>query len=133
MRARTARGAPAGVAIVALLVAACGSPARGAASAEPVPVATVDVQLSAHALSFQPASLQVPSGIDVAIRFENADIGVGHQLIVDRLGANAAHVARAQPTVGPEVATYLVPALPAGGYRIGCAIHPAMAAALVAT
>ena len=116
---------------IGLIAGGCGTSTDGPMTV--AAVVTVEVQVVARGLEFEPAIVQVPSDAPVVLRFENADIGVGHAFVIDRVSSPSTRVASAAPTVGPDVETYALPDLAAGQYRIGCAIHSRMAGLLVAS
>lgn len=121
---------------VVVALGACG-PARGVATADAktaaTPVGPLEVGLLVRHLGFVPSAILVPAGRSLTIRFENADVGVGHAITIHRVSPSRSSVAAAPPTVGPDLARYLLPALDAGEYRVGCAIHPNLTATMVAS
>jgi plastocyanin len=89
----------------------------------------VVLRLEARNSLFSPASLSAPAGRSFRIAFSNADNLPHNVTIAD--GHGALHL-NERPFMGPTSVTYVVPALPAGEYRLGCIVHPDMTGTLTA-
>jgi plastocyanin len=88
----------------------------------------VVINIEARNTAFSPEALTVPAATDFRIRFANADVANTHNVTIS---TNAGvRLFYGDITVGVKTVTYLVQALSAGTYRIGCVVHPTMAATL---
>jgi plastocyanin len=115
--------------LLASLVAGCaiGQPPTGQASGLPA----ASVVMVARDIAFEPAALEVPSGLIVGITLDNRDPGILHNIT---LVSSAGEVAfRGETFAGLETRTYVVAPLEAGEFRLLCDVHPTMTASLRAT
>lgn len=112
--------------LIAPLVAGCalGQPPIGSASGQP----TATAQVLAEDLAFDPVSLRLPSGEIVAIRFDNRDPGILHNITVASGGGDV--VFRGETFTGIDSRTYVVAPLAPGEFRLLCDVHPTMIASL---
>lgn len=108
------------------LVAGCalGQPPIGSASGQP----TASAQIRAADLGFDPVSLRLPSGEIVAIRFDNRDPGILHNVTVASDGGDV--VFRGETFAGIDSRTYVVAPLAPGEFLLLCDVHPTMIATL---
>lgn len=138
----------AGLAALALLVAACGGSPPGwtyapAPPATPVPSvdasaepsgepsqSTADVFISAVNVAFDQQEVTAPADQEFTIEFANNDAGVQHNVeIKDETGAS---LFRGDIFPGVETRVYEVSALAAGSYPFICTVHPNMTGTLTA-
>jgi plastocyanin len=86
------------------------------------------VALEARNFLFSPTSLRVPADRAFGIAFSNQDAAIPHDVTITAPGGALRFSGRI--VTGVASVTYAVPALEAGTYRLGCIVHPAMAATL---
>jgi len=99
-----------------------GSGGGGGAAAGP----TLD--LTAHNIAYDQATLSAPAGQPFVIKFTNNDPGVTHNVaITDSTGQQ---VFKGEIFSGPDTRSYPIPALPAGTYTFACSVHPQMTGTL---
>lgn len=116
------------LALLAILYFMIFKPALGlspAASAPPPSSGGSAVSISAKGVAFDTARLSAPAGTAFAIRFDNQDAGVPHNVSVYTDASAATVLLRGQIVTGPKVVTYRVKALSAGSYFFRCDVHPA--------
>jgi cytochrome c oxidase subunit 2 len=90
------------------------------------PETTVD--LSAHNIAYDQATLTAPAGQPFILKFTNNDPGVTHNVgITDSTGQQ---VFKGEIFPGPDSRQYPIPALPAGTYTFACSVHPQMTGTL---
>lgn len=115
---------------VLALVACANAPAP---SATPIPSAagsaeagapSNNVQISAHGVMFEQASVDVPAGKAFKIDFDNKDPSTPHNIVIHMGDANGPVVFEGETVTGVVIKTYDVPALDAGTYAFVCSIHP---------
>jgi mono/diheme cytochrome c family protein/plastocyanin len=95
--------------------------ASGAPSGTTLNVTAVNTQ-------FNERELTAPAGQPFAIKFDNQDAGMPHNIeIKDGTGAT---VFKGDIITGVTSTTYSVPALPAGIYPFNCTVHPTMTGTL---
>ncbi len=82
-----------------------------------------EVQVAARNLAFDKECLAAPANTAFAIRFDNADPGVPHNVSIH---SDAQALFTGEIVNGPEVATYRVNALQAGTFDFRCDVHPQM-------
>lgn len=113
-----------GVAVVALVAAACSSPATApsAAPGSPDPNA---VQIAAKDLKFSTAQLSAPADNAFSIVFDNQD-GAPHNVSIYKDEGLSQKVFAQDPFGGPASQTYAIPALTAGSYVFVCDVHREM-------
>ncbi|MEX1170258.1 MAG: cupredoxin domain-containing protein [Chloroflexota bacterium] len=86
------------------------------------------LSIEARDFQFAPDSLSGPAGAPFEIAFTNANPAIPHNVSIatdsgaSRFGGKIIN--------GVASITYVVPALPAGTYRLGCIVHPAMVGTL---
>ncbi len=80
--------------------------------------------ITARASLFSPATVAAAADTPFKIEFTNDDAAIPHNVTI----ADQAGGLRFQGKIinGVQAITYSIPALPPGGYRIGCTVHPAM-------
>ena len=103
--------------------------ARPTPKATPGPTAApVVLGIEARGFQFSPSSLTGPAGVAFGITFTNADEAIPHNVTI----ATDTGTLRFNGTIinGVAAATYQVPALATGNYRLGCIVHPAMTGTL---
>lgn len=112
--------------LITPLLAGCalGQPPIGSTSGQP----TATAQILAQHLAFDPLSLRLPSGEIVAIRFDNGDPGILHNVTVASAGGDV--VFRGETFTGIDSRTYVVAPLAPGEFRLLCDVHPTMIATL---
>jgi plastocyanin len=139
----------AGLAAVAILVAACAGSAPGwtyapAPPATPVPSvdasgqpsaepsgSTADVFISAVNIAFDQTEVTAPADREFTIEFANNDSGVPHNVeIKDDAGTS---LYKGEIFNGVATQVYEVPALAAGAYPFTCTVHPSMTGTLTAS
>ena len=139
----------AGLAALALLVAACAGSAPGwtyapAPPATPVPSvepsdgasaepsgSTADVSISAVNIAFDQTEVSAPADREFTIEFANNDAGVPHNVeIKDDAGTS---LYKGEIFNGVATQVYEVPALAAGAYPFICTVHPTMTGTLTAS
>ena len=108
------------------LVAGCavGQPQTGSASGPP----TSTAELVAQDIAFDPQSLRLASGDVVAIRFQNLDPGILHNVTITSSGGEIAF--RGETFAGIDSRTYVLAPLATGAYRFVCDAHPTMVGTL---
>jgi plastocyanin len=112
-----------GIAALAILSAACSSPAAPPqAAGSPDPDA---VQIAARDLKFSTAELDAPADEPFSIVFENQE-GAPHNVSIYRDQALTDRVFAQDPFGGPASQTYAIPALAAGSYVFVCDVHREM-------
>ena len=89
------------------------------------PTGTV-LQLAAHNVQYDQASLQATAGQAFTIKFTNNDAGVPHNVSIHQGSPTGPEVFRGEIFPGVDVRSYAVPALPAGAYAFVCSVHPNM-------
>lgn len=86
------------------------------------------VEVSAHNIAFDQATLSAPAGQPFILKFTNNDPGVTHNVaITDSTGAQ---VFKGEIFTGPDNRQYPIPALAAGSYTFACSVHPQMTGTL---
>jgi plastocyanin len=104
-----------------------GSGAPGASGGAGAPGGPT-VDLTAHNVTFEQASLEAPASKPFVINFTNNDAGVSHNVqITDGTGQV---VFKGEIFSGPGSRQYPVPALAAGTYTFACSVHPTMTGTL---
>jgi plastocyanin len=103
--------------------------ARPTPKATPGPTAApVVLGIEARDFQFSPSSLTGPAGVAFGITFTNADEAIPHNVTIatdtGTLQFNGTII------IGVASASYQVPALATGDYRLGCIVHPAMTGTL---
>jgi plastocyanin len=86
------------------------------------------VQLTAHGIAFEQATISAPADTAFTIHFDNQDLSTPHNVAI--VDASGQQVFLGNTITGPAQADYQVPALPAGTYTFKCTIHPAMTGTL---
>ena len=121
---------------VLALVACAYAPAP---SATPIPNAagsaeagapSSNVQISAHGVMFEQASVDVPAGEAFKIDFDNKDPSTPHNVVIHQGDASGAVLFSGVVFSGVETRAYDVPALAAGTYAFVCIVHPTMVGTL---
>jgi len=110
-----------------LALAACTSAPAATPLATPAANAGApsgNVQISAHGIRFEQASVDAPAGEPFQIDFDNKDPGTPHDIVIHSGDANGPVVFKGEAFSGAAVKTYDVPALEAGAYTFVCSIHP---------
>jgi cytochrome c oxidase subunit 2 len=103
------------------------------ASPAPVPSASggapeQTVEVSAHNIAFDQATLTAPAGQPFVLKFTNNDAGVTHNVaITDSTGQE---VFKGEIFAGPDSRQYPIPVLAAGTYTFACSVHPQMTGTL---
>jgi len=106
---------------------AASTPAPAPSGGSGGPAATT-VDLTAHNVAFDQASLQAPPSQPFVINFTNNDAGVTHNVqITDGTGQV---VFKGEIFSGPASRQYPIPALAAGTYTFACSVHPQMTGTL---
>jgi plastocyanin len=77
---------------------------------------------------FSPATLSVPAGKPFKIAFLNSDAANTHNVTIT--SSAGALILNGKIITGVSSISYPVAALPAGDYRLGCIVHPAMTGTL---
>ena len=86
------------------------------------------VEVSAHNVAFDQATLSAPAGQPFILKFTNNDPGITHNVaITDSTGAQ---VFKGEIFTGPDSRQYPIPALAAGTYTFACSVHPQMTGTL---
>jgi len=102
-------------------------------AARPTPTSTpiITLEIAAKDIRFDKDTLEAPAGEPFAIKFNNQDVGVPHNVAIytDDSAAEALFVG--EIFSGPETETYQVPSLETGSYFFRCDVHPTMIGALV--
>jgi plastocyanin len=122
----------ASLAIVAIVIAACGSgSASPAASVAPPSNDPNAPAITAKDLAFTTPSVAIAAGKPVNLTFDNED-GAPHNvtIAVDEGYSNV--VFKGDIFSGPSTKTYQVPALTAGTYHFRCDVHPNMIGTITA-
>lgn len=107
--------------------------ATAAATPPPAPSASAGaaettLELTAHNISYDQATLSAPAGQPFILKFTNNDPGVSHNVaITDSTGQQ---VFKGEIFSGPDSRQYPIPALPAGTYTFACSVHPQMTGTL---
>ena len=110
-----------------------GQIASAAATPTPAPSASAGaaettLELTAHNIAFDQASLQAPAGQPFILKFTNNDPGVTHNVaITDSTGQQ---IFKGEIFTGPDSREYPIPGLPAGTYTFACSVHPQMTGTL---
>ena len=112
--------------LTASLVAGCavGQPPTGSASGPP----TATAGLIAEDIAFDPLSLRLPSGEIVAIKFDNFDPGILHNVSVTSREGEV--VFRGETFAGIDSRTYVVAPLAPGEFTLLRDVHPTMTGTL---
>jgi len=92
-----------------------------AASGEPPPAGEELALDAVPTLRYSTDALTAPAGKPFAIRFNNMDTGVLHDVGIQGPGGLAFN---GEEVTGPAEIVYQVPALEAGSYQFLCTIHP---------
>ena len=116
----------AGAVAMAILVAACASPAPVVTPAVPG-----GVPLIASGTSFVQKSLEVHADQAFSLVFENRD-GELHNVSITAPDGRE-QVFTGETFSGPAAKVYSVPALPAGAYTFRCDVHPDMKGTLASS
>lgn len=90
------------------------------------PETTVDV--SAHNITFDQATLTAPAGKPFIVKFTNNDPGVTHNVAITDSSGQVVFKGEIFP--GPDSRQYPIPALAAGTYTFACSVHPQMTGTL---
>jgi plastocyanin len=88
----------------------------------------VIVAIEARDFAFVPSSLNAPADTPFGIAFSNSDAAIPHNVTI-ATGSGTSRFA-GQLITGVSSVTYVVPALAAGDYVLGCVVHPAMTGSL---
>jgi plastocyanin len=80
--------------------------------------------MEARDFLFAPAALNAPAGTPFDIAFTNADTAIPHNVTISTDAGTP--LFSGQIITGVATVTYVVPALPAGDFILGCVVHPAM-------
>ena len=88
----------------------------------------------AENIAFDPTEVEVPTGVDIEIEFENRDADpITHNIqIFDGDDASAPSIFSETPFAGPRTVTYEVGKLDAGSYFFLCIVHTSMRGTIVA-
>lgn len=114
-----------------LLLAGCGGsgsstpPPSVAITGDPVPLT-----ITAKDITLAPATMQVPSGRQLDVTFENQDAGVPHDLVLKGGPGFSMELIKTEISTGPKTSTLTVPGLVPGLYQFTCNVHPNMTADL---
>jgi plastocyanin len=115
---------------VIAVLAALGIAGAGCGEAAPTaPPASADpqaIEIVAENLASRPASMSVPAGAELQVRFDNRDAGVPHHIALMADAQFSTKLAETKIEVGPIVQELVVPGLVPGAYRFLCTIHPTM-------
>jgi plastocyanin len=112
-----------GIAVLAVLVAACSS--GSAPATAPVPQDPKALQIAAKDLKFSTASLSAAADTSFSIVFDNQE-GAPHNVAIYKDDGLTQRVFGPDPFSGPKAETYAVPALAAGTYVFICDVHKEM-------
>ncbi|MGH2512100.1 MAG: cytochrome c oxidase subunit II, partial [Candidatus Limnocylindrales bacterium] len=106
---------------------AVATPAPVPSAGSGAPAATT-LDLTAHNVAYDKASLDAPANQPFVIKFTNDDPGVSHNVqIADGTGQV---VFKGEIFAGPGDRQYPVPALAPGTYTFSCSVHPTMTGTL---
>jgi cytochrome c oxidase subunit 2 len=86
------------------------------------------LELAAQNVQFDKTSLEAPAGQPFAIKFDNKDASVAHNVAIH--DASGSEVFKGEIFPGVDSRTYAVPALDAGTYTFVCSVHPSMTGTL---
>ena len=86
--------------------------------------AGTDLEITAKALAFDTDCLAAPANTPFKIRFENADVGVPHNIAAYTDESASEGLFKSEVITGPDTLTLDVPALGAGTYFFRCDVHP---------
>lgn len=116
------------LALLAILYFMIFKPALGLSPAATPPPASnggSSVAIAAKGVAFDTGRLSAPARKAFAIRFNNQDAGVPHNVSVYTDAKAATVLFRGQLVTGPKAITYRVKALAPGSYFFRCDVHPA--------
>ncbi len=99
-------------------------------AASPGDLATT-LEIAAKSIVFDKDTLEAPAGEPFAIKFNNQDVGVPHNVAIytDKSARESVFAGDIFP--GPEVRNYQVSALKADEYFFRCDVHPQMTGTLI--
>lgn len=120
------RLAPAAVAVCLLALTGGRSYAVPQADADTCSPSGTNLSIIAFDGKFDKKCLAAPTNEAVTIDFKNLDRGIPHNLAIYRDPSAEKMLFRGALVAGPGVATYAVPALPAGRWFFRCDPHPDM-------
>jgi plastocyanin len=109
-----------------------GSPAPGESVAPTEAPSDGITEVSAMAVKFEQASIELAADAPTQIRFHNMDVGIPHNVAIhegttDTVGAE---LFQGEIFNGDDERLYDIPPLAAGGYVFICTVHPNMVGAL---
>jgi plastocyanin len=84
------------------------------------------VSVVARKIEFVTQKIDLPANKASVIKFDNQDAATPHNVAIATDDSFANVLFKGDVVVGPIVATYQVPALPAGTYPFHCDVHPTM-------
>ena len=84
--------------------------------------------VTAEAIEFRPARVEVLAGAPIQVVLRNLDAGVPHGLLIATRtsGVLPREIASLEITTGPSERAFDLPPLAAGPYLFSCPVHPTM-------
>lgn len=89
------------------------------------------IQVRAENIAFDTDRIELPADTPATIVFENADVGVQHNIAIYVDDTLAEVLFKGELVTGPATVEYAVPPLPTGEYYFHCDVHPNMNGAVV--
>lgn len=109
---------------IGLASVACGEGVPSPAGA--APLAPRVIELVAANIELLPATISVPTGTELHVRFDNRDAGIPHNVALMADAQFATKLAETEIAIGPTVQDLVIPGLIPGAYRFTCLVHPNM-------
>ena len=109
-----------------------GSPAPGESTAPTEAPSDGITEVSAMAVKFEQASIELAADVPTQLRFHNMDVGIPHNVAIHEGTVDTVGVELFQGEIfnGDDERLYDIPPLAAGGYVFICTVHPNMVGAL---
>jgi len=109
-----------------------GSPAPGDSGAPTEAPSDGITVVSAMAVKYQQASIELAADVPTQLRFHNMDAGIPHNIAIHEGAADAVGAELFQGEIfnGDDERLYDIPPLAAGSYVFVCTVHPNMVGAL---
>ncbi len=118
------------IALLAVIAGSCSSGTPQTTSSSPPATSTpagssVTINLTAQNIAFNMATITVPAGSQVIVKFNNMDSGIPHNFAVYTDSSASTAIFKGANVTGPGTTTYTftAPSTP-GSYFFRCDVHP---------